>query len=137
MFDGMQIAGTGLVAESLRLSVVANNLANADTTITPYGTPYRTEYLTFKSMPEATSGPDAGIGQGVLVNGLYQDQGPFKAVYDPTSPQANAQGNVLYPNVNLSTQMVDMLQASQAYQANVSSFNAAKSMDIKALSIGV
>ncbi|NMP23545.1 flagellar basal body rod protein FlgC [Sulfobacillus harzensis] len=136
MFDGLNISSTGMVAESFRLSVVANNLANADTTVTPQGGPYRSEYVTFQSLAAAKSGPNAGIGQGVLVSGLHQDQTPFKVVYDPTSPQANAQGDVLYPNVNLQTQMVDMIEASQAYQANVSAFNSAKSMDLKALTIG-
>lgn len=136
MFDGVSIASTGLIAESTRLSLVANNLANADSTVTPGGGPYRSEYVVFKSAAAPQSGPNQGIGQGVMVNGIYQDQTPFKVVYDPSSPQANAQGNVLYPNVNLQTQMVDMIEASQAYQANVSSFNASKAMDVKALTIG-
>ncbi len=136
MFDGLNIASTGMVAESFRLSVVANNLANADTTVTAQGGPYRSEYVTFKSGPASASGPNSGVGQGVMVSGLYQDQSPFKVVYDPTNPQANAQGNVLYPNVNLQTQMVDMIEASKAYQANVSAFNSGKSMDLKALTIG-
>ncbi len=136
MFDGVTIASTGLIAESTRLSLVANNLANADTTVTPGGGPYRSEYTVFKAQAAPLSGPNQGIGQGVVVAGIYQDQSPFKMVYDPTNPQANAQGNVLYPNVNLQTQMVDMIEASQAYQANVSSFNAAKTMALKALTIG-
>lgn len=136
MFDGLSISSTGLIAESLRLSLVANNLANADTTVTPSGVPYQSEYAVFQSLPAAASGPNQGVGQGVMVNGIYQSQSPYQVVYNPTSPQANAQGNVLYPNVNLQTQMVDMIEASQAYQANVSAFNAAKSMDVKALSIG-
>ena len=136
MFDGMTIASTGLIAEQLRLSLVANNLANADSTVAPGGGPYRSEYTVFKAVAAPASGPNQGVGQGVLVAGVYQSQSPFQVVYDPTNPQANAQGDVLYPNVNLQTQMVDMIQASQAYQANVSSFNAAKTMDVKALTIG-
>lgn len=137
MFDGLNIASTGMVAESFRLSVVSNNLANADTTATAHGGPYRSEYVTYKSVPASSaSGPNSGVGQGVMVSGLYQDQSPFKAVYDPTNPKANAQGNVLYPNVNLQTQMVDMIEASQAYQANVTAFNSGKAMDLKALTIG-
>lgn len=136
MFDGMTVASTGLVAESLRLSIVANNLANADTTVTPQGGPYRSEFVVFKSAAAPTSGPNQGVGQGVMINGIYQDQAPLNVVYDPSSPQANAQGDVLYPNVSLPAQMVDMISASQAYQANVSAFNAAKTMDVKALTIG-
>lgn len=136
MFDGLNIASTGLVANSLRLSVIANNLANADTTVTPQGGPYRSEFVVLQASPAAASGPNQGVGQGVIINGIYQDQSPLKVVYDPTSPQANAQGDVLYPNVSLAVQMVDMIQASQSYQANVSAFNANKSMDVKALTIG-
>lgn len=137
MFDGMTISSSGLTAESLRLSVVANNLANADTTVTPQGGPYRREFVVFQCAPTAASGPNQGIGQGVTVTGIYQDPSPFKVVYNPASPQANKAGNVLYPNVSLPTEMVDMVQASQAYQANVSAFNAAKAMDVKALTIGL
>ena len=136
MFDGLTIASTGLIAEQLRLSLVANNLANADTTVTTQGGPYRSEFAVFQSLNAPASGPNQGVGQGVIVAGIYQDQGPLQVVYDPTNPQANAQGDVLYPNVNLQTQMVDMIEASQAYQANVSSFNAAKAMGLKALTIG-
>lgn len=136
MFDGLSIASTGLVAESLRLSLVANNLANADTTVTAQGGPYQAEYAVFQAASAPTSGPDQGVGQGVVVNGIYHDQSSPDVVYDPTSPKANAQGDVLYPNVSLQTQMVDMIEASQAYQANVSSFNSAKAMDVEALTIG-
>ncbi|MCY0878371.1 MAG: flagellar basal body rod protein FlgC [Firmicutes bacterium] len=136
MFDGMKIASTGLVADSTWLSVIANDLANADTTVTPQGGPYRSEYVTFQAVPPTSSGSSNGVGQGVMVAGIYQDQGPLTVVYDPTSPQANAQGDVLYPNVSLPTQMVDLIQASAAYQANVSAFNSAKAMDVEALTIG-
>ncbi|AEW06605.1 flagellar basal-body rod protein FlgC [Sulfobacillus acidophilus DSM 10332] len=136
MFDGINIAASGLTAESLRLDVVANNLANADTTVTPRGGPYRREFVVLQSLPAPATGPDQGIGQGVMVAGIYQDPSPFQVVYDPTSPQADAAGNVLYPNVHLPVEMVDMIEASQAYQANVTAFNAAKTMDTKALTLG-
>jgi flagellar basal-body rod protein FlgC len=136
MFDGMKIASTGLVADSTWISVVANNLANADTTVTPQGGPYRSEYVTFQALSSSSVGSSNGVGQGVMVAGIYQDQGPLTVVYDPTNPQANAQGDVLYPNVSLPTQMVDLIQASAAYQANVSAFNSAKAMDVEALTIG-
>lgn len=136
MFDALSISASGLSAESLRLGVVSNNLANADTTVTPQGGPYRREFVVFKSLPQATSGPDQGVGQGVTVSSILPDQSPFQTVYDPTNPAANAQGNVLYPNVHLATEMVDMIEASRAYQANVSAFTAAKDMDVKALTLG-
>ncbi|MHB1611391.1 MAG: flagellar basal body rod protein FlgC [Sulfobacillus sp.] len=136
MFDAMKISASGLTAESLRLDVISNNLANIDTTQTPQGGPYRREFVVFSPVPATLSGADANIGQGVVVSAILQDPSPFKAVYDPTSPLANAQGEVLYPNVNLATEMVDMIEASQAYQANSSAFTASKDMVLKALSIG-
>lgn len=136
MFDAMKISASGLTAESLRLDVISNNLANIDTTQTPQGGPYRREFVVFSPVPATLSGADANIGQGVVVSAILQDPSPFKVVYDPTSPLANAQGEVLYPNVNLATEMVDMIEASQAYQANSSAFTASKDMVLKALSIG-
>lgn len=136
MFDAMHIAATGLTAESLRLGVIANNLANADTTATPNGGPYRREFVVLQATPPAAHGPNRGVGQGVVVSAILPDMSPLKSVYNPTSPLANAQGNVLYPNVHLSVEMVDMIDASRAYQANSTAFTAAKSMDVKALTLG-
>ena len=136
MFDAMQISASGLTAESLRLDVIANNLANADTTQTPQGGPYRSEFVVFSPISAPSSGPNANIGQGVVVSAILPDLSPFQVVYDPTNPQANAPGDVLYPNVNLATQMVDMVEASQAYQANSSAFTASKATVLQALNIG-
>jgi flagellar basal-body rod protein FlgC len=134
--DGLKIAATGLVAESVRLDVVANNLANADTTVTPQGGPYRREMVVLEALPAPTSGVDAGIGQGVEVAAIIPDPSPFQVVYDPGSPQANAQGDVLYPNVSLPVEMTDMIVASRAYQADATAFTAAKTMDQQALNLG-
>lgn len=137
MLDGLQISASGLTAESLRLAVISNNLANMDTTVAPGGVPYQRQFVVMSPIPAAATGPDRGVGQGVVVTGILPDQSPPKQVYDPSSPQANAQGYVLYPNVHLSVEMVDMIDASRAYQANATAFGAAKSMDVKALTLGV
>jgi flagellar basal-body rod protein FlgC len=136
MFDAMQISSTALSAETVRLDLVANNLANATTTQTASGFPYQSESAVLSSLPAPTSGVNAGVGQGVMVTAILSSQAPFPQTYDPTSPNANAQGYVLEPNVSLSSQMVNMAEASQAYQANANAFSADKNMVSKALTLG-
>ncbi|WP_053960226.1 flagellar basal body rod protein FlgC [Sulfobacillus thermosulfidooxidans] len=136
MFDALNITASALSAESLRLDLVANNLANATTTKTVTGFPYQSESAVLAQIPAPSNGPYRGIGQGVVVKAILASQAPFPKVYDPTSPLANAQGYVLESNVNLSTQMVDMAEASQAYQANANAFSADKNMILKALTLG-
>ncbi len=136
MFDAMQITSTALSAESVRLDLVANNLANATTTKTSSGFPYQSESAVLASLPAPNRGADAGVGQGVVVSAILSSQAPFPETYDPSSPLANAQGYVAEPNVSLSAQMVDMAEASQAYQANANAFTADKNMVLKALTLG-
>ena len=124
------------MAESLRLGLVANNLANATTTQTATGFPYQSESALLSSMPARNHGAYKGVGQGVMVQAIVSSQAPFPQVYDPTSPLANKKGYILQSNVNLSTQMVDMAEASQAYQANANAFTADKNMILKALTLG-
>ncbi|CAB1128007.1 flagellar component of cell-proximal portion of basal-body rod [Candidatus Hydrogenisulfobacillus filiaventi] len=135
MFDGMRISASALTAEAVRLAVTADNLANLDTTAGVGGQPYRRQFVVLAPRPAPAAGPDAGVGQGVRVAAILPDLSPFKVVYDPASPLANAQGDVLYPNVHLTTEMVDLIAASRAYQANVTAFNAAKAMEVKVLSL--
>lgn len=136
MFDALNISTTGLMASSLELSVVASNLANIDTTVTPGGGPYRREMVVLQSLPAASSGAYQGVGQGVEVAAIMGDPSPFPLKYDPSSPLANASGYVAYPNVHLATEMVDMIVASRAYQADATAFQAAQSLDVKALTLG-
>lgn len=136
MFDGLHISASAMTAESLRLGVIANNLANADTLVTPQGGPYRRQFVVMTPRPAPTQGTNQGIGQGVVVSQVLNDPSPLKPVYSPNSPYANAQGYVMYPNVHLSVEMVDMIDASRAYQANVTAFQAAKTMNLKALTLG-
>lgn len=132
MFLGLNASASGLTAEAARLNVVADNLANADSVQTPSGGPYRRQFTVLKSIP-AGSG---GIGRGVEVAAILPDPSPFQVVYDPASPLANAAGNILYPNVHVATEMVDLIAASRAYSANVTAFDAQKQEAVKALSMG-
>ncbi len=143
LFDGLNISASGLTADRLWLDVIANNIANANTTRTPQGGPYRREEVVLNQVPMSSfssalsnamnnNASSSLSGGGVVVGGIVQDPSPFKVVYDPTSPDA-VNGYVQMPNVDIATEMVDMLTAQQAYQANVSAFNAGKSMDSLAI----
>ncbi len=127
IWGGMDASASGLLAERLRLDVVANNIANVDTTTTPQGGPYRREVVFFAQAPGE---------RGVVVSGIGTDPSPLPLVYDPGSPQANAQGFVQMPNVNITSEMVDMLEAARAYGANVTAFNDGKMMATDALKLG-
>lgn len=149
MFNAIDIAASGMTAERLRLDVVSNNLANANTTRTENGTPYRRQIVVFEPREDFESVLQTNInkdnsqgarinqvGQGVRARAIIEDQSPFRAVYEPGHPDADAQGYVMMPNVNAVAEMIDMLSASKAYEANVAAVNAAKSMALKALDIG-
>ena len=149
MFNDIDIAASGITAERLRLDVVSNNLANVNTTRTENGTPYRRQIVVFEPREDFESVLQTNInkdnsqgarinqvGQGVRARAIIEDQSPFRAVYEPGHPDADAQGYVMMPNVNAVAEMIDMLSASKAYEANVAAVNAAKSMALKALDIG-
>jgi len=133
-------AGSALTAQRLRMDVIANNLANVDTTSTPTGGPYRREAVVFQARQTAPLGTD-GVqstveGGGVQVAAIVQDNRPFNEVYQPGSPQANASGYVAYPNVDLTTEMVDMMEANRAYQANASVIQTSKTLVQTTLDLG-
>ena len=137
----MEISGSALKAERARLNIAAMNLANANTTRTIEGGPYRAKSVVFKAAP---LGDDfARVLDGVSdrlrkveVTGVVEDKTPFKEVHDPSHPDADESGIVRMPNVNVVEQMVDMMGAKRAYEANVTALDAAKSMALKALDIG-
>ncbi|MCY0869557.1 MAG: flagellar basal body rod protein FlgC [Firmicutes bacterium] len=142
MFGGLSISASGLTANRTWLDVIANNIANANTTRTPQGGPYRSEQVVFGELPAAASFSGAlqsasagSVGGGVAVSSIEQSPAPFSLVYDPSSPDA-VNGYVQMPNVSLTTQMIDMITASRAYQANVTAFDATKQMDVEAIGIG-
>jgi flagellar basal-body rod protein FlgC len=140
----LRIAGSALTAQRLRMDVTAGNIANAEATSTPQGGPYRREQVVFAPMKASAlvdsarpspSGHTAQAG-GVQVPAIVQDPSPPKLVYDPDHPDAGPDGYVEFPNVDLVTEMTDMLSASRAYEASVTVINVAKSMAQRALDIG-
>jgi flagellar basal-body rod protein FlgC len=145
MLDILKTAGSALTAQRLRMDVVASNLANAEATSTPEGGPYKRERVVFEpalrnSMSKLgdasrsiASGASAG---GVVVRAIVKDDEEPRMVLDPTHPDADAEGFVAYPNVDMVTEMTDMLSASRSYEANITIVNVAKSMAQRALDIG-
>ncbi|PLZ00659.1 flagellar basal body rod protein FlgC [Burkholderia sp. WAC0059] len=131
------VAGSALSAESERLNVTASNLANADSTTGPDGQPYRAKQVVFAVDPLGGARTESGqqVG-GVQVTGVVDDPTPMKTTYDPDNPAADANGYVTMPNVNPVEEMVNMISASQSYQANVDVLNTAKQLMVQTLSIG-
>jgi len=120
MFRAMDISGSGLTAQRLRLDVIAENIANAETTRTPEGGPYQRLRVLMSAADEAEG--------GVQVAGIVPQPGPPKMVYDPSHPDADAEGYVQMPNVELATEMVDLVAASRAYEANSRALRVAREM---------
>lgn len=142
LFGTFDIAASGMTAERLRLDVIANNLANANSTRTAEGGPYRRQQVVFaaregaKPQRRAGSRGSAAPGTGVRVVGIVQDDTPPRRVWDPHHPDADDDGYVLLPNVDVVTEMVDMISATRAYEANVAVLQAGKQMAQAALEIG-
>lgn len=138
VFSAMEVAASGLTAERSRMNTVASNLANAKTTRTADGTPYKRLDPVFTATPLAPSSGDPiqRAVQKVAVSELRADPTPGQRVYDPGHPDAKPDGYVEYPNVNVVTEMVNMMSASRAYEAGVTSVESLKSMARAALKIG-
>jgi len=145
IFGSMDVSASGLTAERLRLELIANNIANAETTRTAEGGPYRRQVPVFQPRSRGAfaafldayrSGSAHGPGDGVRVVGVVRDQSPPRMRYDPSHPDADDEGYVAMPNVDVVTEMVDLVSASRAYEANVSAIEAAKRMALRALEIG-
>jgi len=138
MFDMLDVSASGMTAQRLRLDVISNNIANVNTTRSSEGGPYRRERVVFQEKREKKTFSDYlknSKPAGVRVASIQKDDAPFKTVYDPTHPDADAEGYVRYPNVNIVTEMVDMISALRSYEANATAIDAAKSMMSKALEI--
>ena len=125
------IAGSGMSAQSQRLNTVASNLANADSMTGPNGQAYKAKQVEFMTVPISGS-KDAGV----KVSKVIEDQSPAKMVYSPGHPNADANGYVATPNVNVTEEMVNMLSASRSYQNNIDTMNAAKTLLMKTLTLG-
>ena len=159
VFNSFEIRATGLTADRMRMDVAANNIANAETTRTPEGGPYRRQMVVFEprggeqapfqlpaairqlmgddtNADTAQAGGQSGAGQGVHVVAVVADPSPGHMVYEPGHPDANAQGYVAMPNVNTVEEMANMISAQRSYEANVTAMNAAKAMAQKSLEIG-
>lgn len=126
----LDISASGLTAQRLRMDVISNNIANANTTRTEDGSPFRRQMAIFQSKNEGTK------NMGVKVTGIIKDQKPLKRIFDPSHPDADNDGYVYFPNVEIVTEMVDMISASRSYEANVTAANSIKSMAIKSLELG-
>jgi flagellar basal-body rod protein FlgC len=137
-FTAMEVSASGLAAERTRMNVAASNLANAQTTQAAGGGPYKRKDVTLQSVdvPGVQGTPFAQAVKGVAVSQISQDTAPPRLEYDPGHPQANAQGYVAYPNVNPVEEMVDMITASRAYEAGITSMTTAVNMAERALGIG-
>lgn len=140
-YRAMVSSASGLTAERLRMDLIANNIANANTTRTEQGGPYRRRVAVLQSQTPFQSfleqAQNGGTPQGgVRVAAISEDPRPFKLKYDPSHPDADENGYVELPNVDVVTEMVDLISASRAYEANVTAINAFKSMALKALEIG-
>ncbi len=134
LFNVFAIASTALDAQSKRLNVVASNLANAESTTSSTGQPYRARQVVFQAIP--MGGNQLKYGAGVQVSDVIEDSSPPRKVYDPKHPAADKEGYVTYPNVNAVEEMVNMISASRSYQNNVDVMNTSKSMLTKLLTLG-
>lgn len=149
--DSIDISASGLTAQRLRMDTIANNMANVETTRVQNGKgPYRRQIVVFearKVQPGGRSFQDVldaeakakAVGAGVRVKeirSLNEDEAPFRKVYDPSHPDADEQGYVNYPNVNIVEEMINMISSTRAYEANAKMIEASKSMAARALDIG-
>lgn len=149
LYSSINIASSGLSAQRTRLDVISNNIANANTTRTPEGGPFRRSRVIFRprvsqpywKSPFLPGYLESGIGKGVRITEIDKDyDADLRLVYDPTHPDAiktgPRKGYVEYPNVNIVNEMVDMISASRSYEANVAVINGSKSMFMRAMEIG-
>ncbi|MGN1314225.1 MAG: flagellar basal body rod protein FlgC [Lachnospiraceae bacterium] len=144
MFDSFDINATGMTAQRFRMDIISQNVANANTTRTADGSPYVRKVVTFVEKDSQTpfhhvlnTARDRYSGKGVKINGVYEDtETEMNMVYDPSHPDADENGYVTYPNVNIITEMTNLIDASRSYEANATAFNASKSIAMQGLNIG-
>lgn len=138
----LNVSSSGLTAQRMRMNTISSNIANVNTTRTPEGGPYRRKDVILEAIPEARSfgeilktQPERNI-QRVQVTDVHVDRGAPLMRYEPDHPDANQEGYVAYPNINLMEEMANMIQATRSYEANVSAMQATKNMALRALEIG-
>ena len=139
---GMRVTSSGMTANRMRMNAISSNIANANTTRSPEGGPYRRKDVVFEAMPDARSfgeiltRPEDLNTQRVQVSDVLVDTKAPLLKYEPNHPDANEDGYVAYPNINLMEEMTNMIQATRAYEANVSALQASKDMALSSLEIG-
>lgn len=143
LFQSFDINESGMTAQRFRTDVIAENVANVNTTSTSDGTPYRRKIVTFSEKDVSVFDKvlaktrQAGVGNGVKVSNVTEDYTTdFKMEYDPSNPDADENGYVSYPNVNIVTEMTNLIDASRSYEANATAFDTSKQMAQAGLQIG-
>lgn len=138
LISGIDVTASALNAQKTRLDIVAQNIANAQTTRGPDGLPYQRKIVSFETelVRRTGSTPGSATMQSVRVSGISKDPTPGQRVYDPQNPDAMPDGYVQMPNVNMAFEMVDLMTASRAYEANLSVVKNARQMALKAMDIG-
>ncbi len=144
MFDSFDINASGMTAQRFRMDIISQNVANANTTRTQDGSPYVRKVVTFTEKDSQTPfhhvlnrETDRYSGKGVKINGVYEDrESQMNMVYDPSHPDADENGYVTYPNVNIIEEMTNLIDASRSYEANATAFNASKTIAMAGLNIG-
>jgi len=144
MFDSFDINASGLTAQRYRMDVIAENVANANTTRTEDGTPYKRKVVAFEEKNGKYENFDTIFGRasarfkghGVAVNSTFEDPSEGNMVYDPAHPDADENGYVIYPNVNIITEMTNLIDASRSYEANATAFEASKAIAKQGLTMG-
>ncbi|MBN2258984.1 MAG: flagellar basal body rod protein FlgC [Clostridiales bacterium] len=136
LFSSLNISASGLSAEQVRMDTISSNIANVNTTRTEDGGPYIRKVAVFKEKLDKAMTSAGSRLAGVEVSEIVDDTTPLKKVYDPNHPDADEEGYVLMPNVDILNEMADLIVATRSYEANVTALNASKSMYLKALEIG-
>lgn len=135
LFGALGISASGMTAERLRMDVTSDNLANADSTKGPNGQPYQRQEVVLQTGGQSFSDALGNAQAGVQVAGIVNDQTPGQKVYDPSNPDADAQGYVTMPNVNTVTEMTDLITESRSYEANTQAMTTAKELYLKTLDL--
>lgn len=142
-FSSLDVSTSGLTAQRLRMDVISQNIANSDTTRTEDGTPYKRRTVLFEEIGDASSfstllnnAMSSQTGRGVRVSKIVKDDTPGNKVYDPDHPDADEDGYLAKPNVNVVEEMVNMISASRSYEANITAINTTKAMITKTLELG-
>ena len=143
LFQSFNISATGMTAQRFRTDIIAENIANVNTTSTESGGPYRRKIVTFQEKDVTpfsqylSHSKNRAVGNGVKITKVTEDyETDFIMEYDPANPDADENGDVSYPNVNTVTEMTNLIDATRAYEANATAFEASKNMALTGLSIG-